>query len=187
MSRKATHRPVATIEAELAAFEAQFRPVYPPAGTPDRCRIIDRGWLWCRAASHLPENVARRKALWAERAAAQRSERARAAASRRAASPQAQLRAWIYRQLRQMGFAREHASESGSAYYFCNGLSVRVSNHAVPLTASREAAWTNGARSWAENRWSLDSLDSKRDAARWLVEVRREVRQREARPLARSC
>lgn len=95
----------------------------------------------------------------------------------------AAIRAWVLRRLRGLGFRRERRRRSASVYYSLSlpdGRSVRarVSDHDVPLTDAREHDVAHGGWSWALCGHSLviTEYTSWLDAARWLVEVRRDSR-----------
>ena len=163
------------IQADRDAFEVQFKPAVIPAGTPDRKRLQDEASKAAHAAACLPANIAKRLAFIAEYKKAERSENAKAAAVRRAADPEEQIRQWVFRHLRRMGFKREIRTQSGSTYYRFADLTVRVSDHDVPMTDDRASAVLWGLRTWADNGWSL-VVTTGFAAARWLVDVRRCVR-----------
>ena len=127
------------------------------------------------AAACLPANIAKRLAFIAEYKKAERSENAKAAAVRRAADPEEQIRQRVFRHLRRMGFRGEIRTQSGSTYYRFADLTVRVSDHDVPMTDDRAGAVLWGGRTWADNGWSL-VVTTGFAAARWLVDVRRCVR-----------
>ena len=85
------------------------------------------------------------------------------------------FRLQVFACLRRLGFRREMESKSGSAYYRHDqaGVSVRVSDHEVPMTDEREhngGGWRTG--------WNVLIGDEfeKVDAARELVHIRRDVR-----------
>jgi hypothetical protein len=67
--------------------------------------------------------------------------------------PHARVRQRVLRELRTLGFTREHTS-GPSAYYVCDDASthhplrVRVSDHEVPLTGDRSAAGFTWALGW---------------------------------------
>jgi hypothetical protein len=168
-------RSVEEILEAIRVFESQFSPgTPPPPGTFDRKRI----WIAMQRAARdracLPENIKVRLALCEELKKAQRSATARAAAAKRQRDPQHALRQWVYNHLLKMGFRRETKTSSGSVYYRLGGHTVRISDHEVPLTSQREDSLASGAHSWADSRWSLE-LTTCFAAARWLVDVRRNV------------
>jgi len=174
-------RTVAEIQADIDAFEAGFRdwPVIP-AGTENRKRLQREAIDAAYARACLPENVTKRLALIAERKAAKRSETARKTAARLAADPEHQERQRIFRELRKLGFKREHTS-GRSAYYSRGGFQVRISDHCVPMTAERE--WNqavNGFRTWASSHWSfVVGSDDVITADEWLADVRDKIESKE--------
>ena len=182
-------RTVADIEKELNAFEAQFHVMKPAAGTPNRKTLYAAAIAEASRAACLPENVARRNALLAELKAARRSAKARAVAAVKAADPEHRLRQWVYRQLRKLGFRRESKQYGTASAYYARPrrdgqcLRVRISDHAVPLTAERAYNALNGGFTWADAEYIAVETGSRAEAwlaARYLVTVRRMVR-REAK------
>lgn len=167
------------IQQEIDAFESQFAHTVIPPGTPNRRALQRQADADRLARATTPENVARRLALLAELRKARRSAAARDRAAALAVDPVHQVRQWVYRHLRKMGFRRETRSGSGSAYYRLGDLTVRVSDHEVPETEARMESRMSGGWTWANNRYSLDQITTRFAAARWLVEIRREVRSRE--------
>lgn len=173
-------RTVAEIQAEIDAFESQFRAEFVPAGTPFRRQLEREAHAEAHARACLPENIAKRLALHAERRAAERSATARKAAARLATDPEHQERQRIFRELRKLGFKREYTS-GRSAYYSRGGFQVRISDHCVPMTAERE--WNqavNGFRTWASSHWSfVIGSDDVITADEWLADVRDKIETKE--------
>lgn len=137
-----------------------------PAGTPNRKNIIAAIRDAIHAAIHTPDRVAERAAALAQ---TRRDIMARRRAARLASSPDHAERHRVYRELRAMGFRRTHVS-GRSAYYTRGCLTLRVSDHAVPMTAEREHALVNGGQSWASSSRSLVLGDD--DVDEWLDDVR---------------
>ena len=92
----------------------------------------------------------------------------------------ARLRRRVLASLRRMGFVREAATSGASVYYrhLASGLTVRISDHHVPLTAARQSDMAHGGHTWADSDLSLviDDDTTSRHAAEWLVSIRRMVR-----------
>ena len=70
---------------------------------------------------------------------------------------------YAHSELRKRGFTLER-NRGGSAYFQRGGLSVRVSDHDVPMTPEREHAAANGGFTWADSGWNL-VLDADTDNA----------------------
>lgn len=174
-------RSVREIEKARDEFERTFFARQIPPGTPNRRALQREANEEAHSRSLLPANVARRDALWAELQSARRSERARIRAAIRGRDPVHKLRRWVFRRLRKMGFVRGFTS-GRSAYYLhiIGNLEVRVSDHAVPMTDARQSNREQGCQTWADTWRSLEIGDGSfatcLAAARWLVEVRRQLR-----------
>jgi hypothetical protein len=166
------------IESRIVEFERQFWTPRIPPGTPNRRQLQRIADQEARDAACEPEVIAERLALLIALRRARRSEAARAAWQARRADPRTAIRQLVFHHLRGMGFKREHTSGS-SAYYRRGLLTVRVSDHEVPMTDERAYNRENGGKSWADSSWSfvIDRDTSRMAALRWLVEIRREVRQ----------
>lgn len=165
------------ITAELQAFESQFRQTAIPAGTPNRKALQLAENERCHQLACLPENIAKRLALLAELTKVRKSAKLKSSAALRKANPLLQLRSWIYRRLRKMGFVRETQTATGSAYYRCGSRRVRISDHEVPDTEQRQYNRANGGYSWANNRFSFEIQHDTTwiAAAKWLVAVRQSL------------
>jgi hypothetical protein len=162
-------RTVNEIRNELAAFESQFLADIIPKGTPDR-RQLQRDADDARSAiARRPDNIKRRRELMGAIVKAKRAEQA---AIRRELRPLLDPfydeRQRVFRALRKLGFRREYAS-GRSAYYTDGLLSVRISDHDVPMTPEREWNCDNGGRSWANSALSL--VIGRDDADEWLMEL----------------
>lgn len=157
------------IRAELRAFEAQFGVCKSdiPAGTPNRNRLYREACEDAGRRRLLPENVSRLRELLDKLRAAMRVEaRQRMIANRPADHAERQR---VFRELRRLGFAREHVS-GRSAYYRRGSLVVRVSDHDVPVTPEREWNSDNGGRTWSGSWRSL--VVGRDDANEWLAGIR---------------
>lgn len=89
--------------------------------------------------------------------------------------PQFHTRKLVQSHLRNMGFKRQHTSDSGSNYYHHpeSRITVRVADHQVPDTQERSHSRARGGFTWADNQHSLDSLESQNNALRWLARLRK--------------
>ena len=159
-----------------------------PAGTPNRKKLQARldyesGYAGARKAwseAHATERFICPECK-AERIEFERHVQTIAADRRRRTDAARALRPWVLRRLRKMGFVREHTSGKSAYYYHAQApdFCVRVSDHEVPLSNERSYnRETPGRHTWADS-WRSLVLDSRMDfcaAARWLVEIRREVR-----------
>lgn len=168
---------VQELYSELKTFESQFAREIIPAGTPDKKRLQREADERRAARSSSPENVAVRLAIMAEIKKVKRSE----AAKSRAKSPDAVIRRLIFKYLRKMGFKREHVSGRSAYYTMLAGMtmiSVRVSDHHVPMNSERQWNADNGGATWADSEMSfvVEDHTSSIDALRWLVAVRKDVR-----------
>ena len=188
-------RTVAAIDAELEALLAT-QPRDPKwvkgylSPIPERQRRAMERYealmveLRPRLAAWHAEHDQRHAALRAERNAAWRAERAKAAARRRAEAPGAKVRAYVLQWLRRLDFSREHTSGRSGYYYWRVGnkdLTVRVSDHQVPMSEERSWNESQGGRTWA-NTWRSIVIDERSTcyaAARWLVQVRQHIRRLE--------
>jgi hypothetical protein len=170
-----TRKTAAELRAELDAWEHQFRPAFIPPGTPYRRHLQQEANAAAHARACLPANIDYRVGMTTQIVAAMRHERAVAVARKRQAreaTPQGQDRKRVMRALREMGFRRDHTSGL-SAYYCLGRLTVRISDHEVPLTAERLDALDSGRRSWADSRWSF--VPGNVDAEEWLESVREAI------------
>lgn len=143
-------RTIEQIADDIREFERQFAPAVIPAGTPDRKRLQRAAYDEAARRSCMPENISRRRALWADKKAAERREKAKRVAERLAACPEHRERQRIFRALRTLGFRRECTS-GRSAYYRRIDIVVRISDHDVPETPERIYARENGGFSWADS------------------------------------
>lgn len=143
------------ITAEIEAFESQFRPEIVPPATPNRKRLQEDLWQAAHKLACLPENIAKRLELHAERKKIMRSTKAKKVAEIRKMDPEHQVRQKLFRELRRLGFER-YTTSGRSAYYEHRetGLRVRVSNHHVPMTPERSHNMNNGGSSWSDSQWS---------------------------------
>lgn len=154
-----------TANEQYESFEAQFRPVLIPAGTPDRKRLWKESQAEAHARACLPENITRRLELLAALKRERRSAKLRAAASRRKNDPEVQARLALYAQLRKRGFKRERSACGSTYYHKSPDLTVRVSDHDVPMTYVRQYNRDNGGFTWANN-WK--SFVMGEDVSEWL-------------------
>lgn len=173
-------RELAGAEAELAAARDLIQELIPPLGRTGRQQIRranHRLLKLFRAPLRIESLECSRDVLKTHLEIAESVERDERRL--RTDGDRKRLVAWIYRRLRKMGFIRE--TESGaSRYYALGNFQVRISDHEVPLTAERSNAYFTGGRTWAESGWSLVVEEGSRAecwrAARWLVDVRRQVK-----------
>ncbi|MBL4701668.1 MAG: hypothetical protein JKX85_10470 [Phycisphaeraceae bacterium] len=82
-------------------------------------------------------------------------------------------------ELRKLGYRREKTTESGSSYYWNVTklgvrVTIRVTDHGVPMTDAREAASNAGYHTWADGEDTIMlgeyTPSTVRDAVRSLVE-----------------
>lgn len=84
-----------------------------------------------------------------------------------------------FRILRGMGFIREHTS-GNSAYYRHprTGITVRISDHHVPLTSLRQESLNNGGRTWANSSNNFVLGDDK-DLDEWINDIKQKIQIKE--------
>ena len=102
------HRTISEIQADIAATHATQASF--PKGTPFRKRLQSEEY-----ARIAPRLLELRAEIWKVEQAGRKAEQAARRAEERS-TPEYRERQRVFRELRRMGFAREHASGS-SAYY----------------------------------------------------------------------
>lgn len=163
-AERARHAAELAAIATLPAFEDA------PPGTPNR-KIIHRERMAARRAAIDAAMAAAGFSYSAFRDAEIKRLRQEEKAAKTPAQKEAEsARRRIFTALRKLGFKREHTS-GASAYYshIRAGLTVRISDHDVPMTAEREHNLAHGGRSWANSRFSFVLGDG--CEAEWLEDV----------------
>ncbi len=156
-----------TLKQKLAEFESQFAAKLIPAGTPNRKNLWKEALRNAHIESSKPENIAMRVELMESIASAKRSD----AALERAKS-QSPIRKLAMKHLRKLGFKRECTSGK-SAYYANNQMTVRISDHEVPMSSERMVAEFTWANTWKS--FEIFSNTTCFELLRWIVQIRREL------------